>query len=303
MLDLLQPLSATDGPNSGVTAAKPLRPAIAAQMTLPNIDIAVRNYEWDAPEAVIAGRPVYQIFQLLTPMRQKRRIRWRLANERYPRSVAQLSIVPPHSPILIESESGQASFISCTFDPEYFEGAVGIDQWTSELTASFLSLHNRFIEAIMDRLVQEITVPHDNSAVLLEALMSSLLFELARIVGQSRKPLRSGKLAHWRLARVRALVEDSLGGATIAVAELAARCSISPRHLMRGFKAATGTTIHAYVAQIRIERAKALLEASSMPLRDIAEQVGFSNASHFAAEFRRRIGCSPSEHRVRARTG
>jgi AraC-like DNA-binding protein len=305
MLDILFPRSPTgmDRQNGDMTAAtRQIAPTVRARIELPNVTVEVLSYKWDSFEAVVAGTASYQVFRLLTPMRHKRRLRWRLEGELYPRSVAQVSVVPPYSPIILESGAGQAAFVSCGFAPADFERAIGISGWSDALTAAFLSLHNPFIEAIMDRIAQEIAVPQDNSAPLLDAAMSSLTFELARVVRHSQKPLGTGRLAHWRLARVRALVENSVDGATMAVAELAQLCSISPRHLMRGFKAATGTTIHAFVAQIRIERAKALLEASSLPLRDISDQVGFSNPSHFAAEFRRRIGCSPSEHRARART-
>jgi AraC family transcriptional regulator len=242
------------------------------------------------------------VSRLLTRMRHKQRIRWRLPNEPYPRSVAQISIVPPHSPILVESSGGQATFVSCIFQPAYFEKALGIAEWSNELTATFLGVHNPFVEAVMERLAQEVVFPQANSDKLLQALITSLTFELARIAKLGDPALRRpGRLAHWQLERVRALVEEPLDGRSVTMAELAARCSISPRHLMRGFKAATGTTIHAYIAKVRLERAKALLDTATIPLKEISAEVGFANPSHFAAEFRRRIGCSPSEYRARIR--
>lgn len=279
-----------------------MRHNLRAQIKMKDVVVEVRTYEWDEPEGLIYDLPVYHVSRLLTRMRHRQRIRWRLPNEPYPRTVAQISIIPPHSPILVESSGGQATFVSCIFQPDYFEKALGITEWTNELTATFLGVHNPFVEAVMDRLAQEVVFPQANSDRLLEALITSLTFELARIVKLGDPALkRPGRLAHWQLERVRSLVEESFDGRSITMAELAARCSISPRHLMRGFKAATGTTIHAYIAKVRLERAKALLDSATMPLKEISAEVGFANPSHFAAEFRRRIGCSPSEYRARIR--
>jgi AraC family transcriptional regulator len=279
-----------------------MRHTLKAQIKMKDVVLEVRTYEWDEPEGLIYDLPVYHVSRLLTRMRHKQRIRWRLPNEPYPRTVAQISIVPPHSPIMVESSGGQATFVSCIFQPDYFERMLGITEWTNELTATFLGVHNPFVEAVMERLAQEVVFPQANSDTLLEALLTSLTFELARIVKLGDPALRRpGKLAHWQLERVRSLVEEPVDGRTVTMAELAARCSISPRHLMRGFKAATGTTIHAYIAQVRLERAKALLDSAMIPLKEISAEVGFANPSHFAAEFRRRIGCSPSEYRARIR--
>ena len=82
--------------------------------------------------------------------------------------------------------------------------------------------------------------------------------------------------------------------------ELAQRFAISPRHLSRSFKAATGTTVHSYMQRARINRAKALLRENSLSLKEIAHILGFSDASHLSAEFRRQVGYPPSEYRLRA---
>jgi AraC family transcriptional regulator len=279
-----------------------MRHTLKAQIKMKDVVVEVRTYEWDEPEALIYDLPVYHVSRLLTRMRHKQRIRWRLPDEPYPRTVAQISIIPPHSPIMVESSGGQATFVSCIFEPDYFERMLGVTEWTNELTATFLGVHNPFVEAVMERLAQEVVFPQADSDTLLQALLTSLTFELARIVKLGDPALRRpGKLAHWQLERVRTLVEGPVDGRAVTMAELAGRCSISPRHLMRGFKAATGTTIHAYIAQVRLERAKALLDSATIPLKEISAEVGFANPSHFAAEFRRRIGCSPSEYRARIR--
>ena len=43
-----------------------------------------------------------------------------------------------------------------------------------------------------------------------------------------------------------------------------------------------------------IEKAKILLETSSLPIPDIAVSVGFNNRQHFTYTFLKLVGCSPA---------
>lgn len=52
--------------------------------------------------------------------------------------------------------------------------------------------------------------------------------------------------------------------------------------------------------QVRVERAKALLLQSKSPLIEIALEVGFTSASHFAREFKSIVGQTPRQFRQAA---
>jgi transcriptional regulator GlxA family with amidase domain len=47
----------------------------------------------------------------------------------------------------------------------------------------------------------------------------------------------------------------------------------------------------------RIERAKALLKHTDLPVGVVAREVGFASSSHFAQQFRRLVGSAPSDLR------
>ena len=72
---------------------------------------------------------------------------------------------------------------------------------------------------------------------------------------------------------------------------------LSPYHFKRIFKEHTGRTPHRYLMDIRLEKAKQLLERNGGSIEDIARQCGFINASHFAVAFKRDTKLSPSEYR------
>lgn len=84
------------------------------------------------------------------------------------------------------------------------------------------------------------------------------------------------------------------------VAELAALCGISTRHLHRQFLALTGKTISDYIETYRIEQSKLLLALGEVPMKQVAAQAGFSHGNSFARAFRRATGLSPREYRQRS---
>jgi transcriptional regulator GlxA family with amidase domain len=85
----------------------------------------------------------------------------------------------------------------------------------------------------------------------------------------------------------------------INVAELAERAAMSPRNFARVFLRETGSTPARYLDQLRLERALALLEESSLPIGSIALKSGFSGEEQFRRTFIRQKGVTPSDYRNR----
>ena len=55
--------------------------------------------------------------------------------------------------------------------------------------------------------------------------------------------------------------------------------------------------MHQYVIQRRVDRAKALLRDSRLPIAQVAAEAGFAHQSHLARHLRRIAGVSPSQLR------
>ncbi|NOT06869.1 MAG: helix-turn-helix transcriptional regulator, partial [Gemmatimonadales bacterium] len=81
------------------------------------------------------------------------------------------------------------------------------------------------------------------------------------------------------------------------VGTLARRLGVSPYHLCRVFREATGTTLHAYRLDLRLRAALEQLDLPGAPLSRLAHELGFSSHSHFTATLRRRFGTTPSAFR------
>ena len=79
--------------------------------------------------------------------------------------------------------------------------------------------------------------------------------------------------------------------------EIASAVGMSPFHLCRVFKRATGYTLHRYQISLRLRTALDRVADASADLGELAIRLGYSSHSHFTAAFRKEFGASPSEVR------
>lgn len=77
--------------------------------------------------------------------------------------------------------------------------------------------------------------------------------------------------------------------------ELAGLSSFSASHFLRTFRETVGLTPHAYMTQLRIERAAALLRMGIPPI-EVAVRTGFVDQSHLTRQFKRIFGITPGRY-------
>ena len=87
----------------------------------------------------------------------------------------------------------------------------------------------------------------------------------------------------------------------LTIAELATSVGVSRRQFERLFMEETKISPALAYRKIRLERAKNLLIRTSAPMIEIALEVGFEDASHFARFFRQSFGQSPAKFRAATR--
>jgi AraC-like DNA-binding protein len=78
---------------------------------------------------------------------------------------------------------------------------------------------------------------------------------------------------------------------------LAEELSVSPWHLSHIFSRHTGTTISAYITDVRMRRAADLVTGTHQPLKEIASRVGYSDEFYFSKVFKRHFGLPPGAFR------
>ncbi|WP_096868928.1 GlxA family transcriptional regulator [Phaeobacter piscinae] len=89
--------------------------------------------------------------------------------------------------------------------------------------------------------------------------------------------------------------------ADLSVGGLAHRASLSERSLHRKFLHSTNLSVNRYVQELRVEKARGLLELTALTVSEICWQVGYQDVSAFNRLFKSISGLSPGEYRQRFR--
>lgn len=140
-----------------------------------------------------------------------------------------------------------------------------------------------------------VTLDSDVSPLERQTRWLSLLTTLVMRYGADRVALPIAGAEPRAVAEIRAYLEERYAE-RITLSQLAARAGLSPFHLVRVFRRATGIPPHAYLESVRIRHAQRLLERGE-PTAAVAYATGFASQSHFTERFRRTIGVTPSRYR------
>ena len=83
----------------------------------------------------------------------------------------------------------------------------------------------------------------------------------------------------------------------LSVSDLAARAGLSASRFSQVFRDRFGRPPHQFLLHLRVQRAQDLLHHTSLPMREISAQCGFSDVHHFAKTFKRLSGQTPGSYR------
>ncbi|MEZ7197707.1 GlxA family transcriptional regulator [Pseudodesulfovibrio karagichevae] len=106
---------------------------------------------------------------------------------------------------------------------------------------------------------------------------------------QARAGKRFKPLVDW----IEANIEQKL-----TVDRMAEKANMSPRSFARIFPSETGMSPGRFVEQLRIDRARELLESGAEGLEGIARESGFGREERLRRAFQRRLGISPAQYRA-----
>lgn len=104
-----------------------------------------------------------------------------------------------------------------------------------------------------------------------------------------------------RVTRVIAMMEERLDR-PVALTDFADAVNLSPSRMARVFKQHTGKPPARYLHDLRLARARVLLERTYLSVKQVMICVGLNDPSHFSRDFRRAHGFSPSHLRQRSWT-
>ncbi|HVW01733.1 MAG TPA: AraC family transcriptional regulator [Planctomycetaceae bacterium] len=85
----------------------------------------------------------------------------------------------------------------------------------------------------------------------------------------------------------------------LTVEELAARADLSPRHLHRKFREVFGLSVREFLVKTRIQATSDALLHSDRSIAQVAVDFGFCDQSAFTQVFRKHMGLTPRQFRLR----
>ena len=126
-------------------------------------------------------------------------------------------------------------------------------------------------------------------------LADFLVMPQARI-GSQVQQLRQLPASSDRLTELQLWLSEQLHQ-TITLEMMADRVCLSVRSLTRHVQQQFGVSPLLWLQQLRVRRAQALLESSTMSVEQIANSCGYNSAAGLRHIFQRHIGCSPQNWR------
>ena len=114
-------------------------------------------------------------------------------------------------------------------------------------------------------------------------------------IRQTREENRESRET-WLIVRINQYIEQHYQE-DLTLTMLADEVHYSPAYLSRFYKANTGTNVMTHLYNVRIGKAKELLENSNDKVSDIAVKTGFCSTKYFNRVFKKMTGLSPAQFR------
>ncbi|MDD4368232.1 MAG: AraC family transcriptional regulator [Oscillospiraceae bacterium] len=84
----------------------------------------------------------------------------------------------------------------------------------------------------------------------------------------------------------------------ISLDDVSRKVNISPYYFSKLFRQEAGVTFIEYLTDLRMNKARQLLESGTLPIRDIGAAVGYQDPNYFSRTFKRLTGMTPSDYRA-----
>jgi AraC family transcriptional regulator len=144
--------------------------------------------------------------------------------------------------------------------------------------------------ALASRMYGELRAVDGASSLILEGLALEFLGVLTR---KEQPTIR--QMPRW-LREAREEIHASFAS-PLGLSDLAASAGVDVSHFARTFRAKFGSSVGAYVRQLRLRYAAEQLASTSLTLAEIAHGAGFYDQSHLTNAFRTCFGMTPSAYR------
>lgn len=141
------------------------------------------------------------------------------------------------------------------------------------------------------RQIQQVHLVKANNYILEEnALLMQIISAVAKSSNSAPPPIRKDILCAMEYIKTH-LSED------FSVEQFAASVNLSSSRFSHLFTKTVGISPYQYLTRLRLERAQAYLQDSTMSITEISDTIGFSDPLYFSRIFRKTYGLSPKAYR------
>lgn len=123
--------------------------------------------------------------------------------------------------------------------------------------------------------------------------LQSFCTKLCRLL-TDRKETKSDRIVEQAKSYVNEHYKEKL-----ALSDISDAMNISAGHLSNSFKKFSGITLSDYIAYVKVEHAKDLIDTHQYLIYQISDMLGFDNPYYFSKVFKKITGISPKEHENR----
>ncbi|MBV6622336.1 MAG: helix-turn-helix transcriptional regulator [Rivularia sp. (in: Bacteria)] len=211
--------------------------------------------------------------------------------------------IPPFSFTLTQPGEAHQASLESRFNCKFYGLRVKTDllqQLTKEIRGNCQGLPFFSTPVSSDKELSQLIfkfhmLVKDSSESILK--QQTLLLKIVEILilryTQNSPTLKSIGKENQSIQRVKEYLNDNYA-TNISLEELARIANLSQFYLNRAFRKQVGIPPHKYQTQIRIQKAKTLL--NNLSISQVALKTGFSSQSHFGWHFKKVMGVTPKQY-------
>ncbi len=162
-------------------------------------------------------------------------------------------------------------------------------------------IHKVATDDVIEKFIESLYFYFDNPQLVSDELLELKIKELVLLLVQSKNAESVvslfSELFTPRNLSIKEVVNNHLFS-NLSIDDLATLSNLSVSTFNRTFQTMFNDTPANYIKTKRLERAKELLEMSSLSVSEIAFQTCFNDVAHFSRSFKATHQCSPTEYRL-----
>jgi AraC family transcriptional regulator len=269
---------------------------------------STQSVGWDHLHGVITAGRLEDFFDYSAPFHSvgfclcgATTVEWKRGTRltRFQAQPGELLITPSGEGNSIRHQDANEAF-SCCLSPGRLQSLAAQEWETNGKPIEIVAGFHRDAELwrLGQRLAERLRSPIAGSRLFAEALVTQIAIKLLWNYSSLPRPTDTPeeKLTDPRLRRVIDFLQSSYGE-EISLDGLAQVAGLSPNYFLLAFKQTTGQTPHRYLTELRIAKARELLEDPHRSIVEISLAVGFSSQSHLTTVFRRFMKTTPAAYR------